>query len=120
MTAPDKAMRAAMAAAIVGDDVYGEDPTVCMLESRLAMLLGKEAAVFMPTGTQSNLGGLMAHCGRGDEIIVGDAYHIYCDEAAGASVLAGISMILAALSVYFVKDGVEKSGNTSKETYLKK
>lgn len=92
MTAPDKAMRAAMAAAIVGDDVYGEDPTVCMLESRLAMLLGKEAAVFMPTGTQSNLGGLMAHCGRGDEIIVGDAYHIYCDEAAGASVLAGISM----------------------------
>mgnify|MGYP005641875247 FL=1 len=92
MTAPDGAMRAAMAAAVVGDDVYGEDPTVTALESRLATLLGKEAAVFMPTGTQSNLAGLMAHCGRGDEIIVGDAYHIYCDEAAGASVLGGISM----------------------------
>ena len=83
MTAPNDAMRAAMASAVVGDDVYGEDPTVTALESRLATLLGKEAAVFMPTGTQSNLAGLMAHCGRGDEIIVGDAYHIYCDEAAG-------------------------------------
>jgi threonine aldolase len=92
MTAPNDAMRAAMASAVVGDDVYGEDPTVTALESRLATLLGKEAAVFMPTGTQSNLAGLMAHCGRGDEIIVGDAYHIYCDEAAGASVLGGISM----------------------------
>ena len=92
MTAPDDAMRAAMAAAVVGDDVYGEDPTVTALESRLATLLDKEAAVFMPTGTQSNLASLMAHCGRGDEIIVGDPYHIYCDEAAGASVLGGISM----------------------------
>jgi len=92
MTAPDDAMRTAIAVAVVGDDVYGEDPTVTMLESRLATLLGKEAAVFMSTGTQSNLAGLMAHCGRGDEVIVGDAYHIYCDEAAGASVLAGISM----------------------------
>ena len=84
MTAPDDAMRTAIAVAVVGDDVYGEDPTVTMLESRLATLLGKEAAVFMSTGTQSNLAGLMAHCGRGDEVIVGDAYHIYCDEAAGA------------------------------------
>ena len=92
MTAPNDAMRAAMASGVDGDDVYGEDPTVTALESRLATLLGKEAAVFMPTGTQSNLAGLMAHCGRGDEIIVGDAYHIYCDEAAGASVLGGISM----------------------------
>lgn len=92
MTAPDDAMRAAMAAAVVGDDVYGEDPTVIALESRLATLLGKEAAVFMPTGTQSNLAALMAHCGRGDEIIVGNTYHIYCDEAAGASVLGAISM----------------------------
>ena len=88
MTAPNDAMRAAMASAVVGDDVYGEDPTVTALESRLATLLGKEAAVFMRTGTQSNLTGLMAHCGRGDEIIVGDAYHIYCDEAAGPLCLA--------------------------------
>jgi threonine aldolase len=92
MTAPNDAMRAAMASAVVGDDVYGEDPTVTALESRLATLLGKEAAVFTPTGTQSNLAGLMAHCGRGDQIIVGDEYHIYCDEAAGASVLGGISV----------------------------
>jgi threonine aldolase len=54
--------------------------------------LDKEAAVFLPTGTQSNLTALLAHCGRGDEIIIGDTYHIYCDEAAGASVLGGISM----------------------------
>jgi threonine aldolase len=92
MTAPDVAMRAAMEVAEVGDDVYGEDPTVAKLEHYLADLLGKEAAVFFPTGTQSNLAAVMAHCGRGDEIIIGDRYHIYCDEAAGASVLAGISM----------------------------
>ncbi len=91
-TSPDDAMRAAMAAAVVGDDVYGEDPTVNALEHRMAQLLGKDAAVFFPTGTQSNLAAVMAHCGRGDEIIIGDTYHVYCDEAAGASVLAGVSM----------------------------
>lgn len=92
VTRPDPAMRAAMAEAEVGDDVYGEDPTVTRLEAMLAQQLGKEAGVFFPTGTQSNLAALMAHCGRGDEIIVGDRYHIYCYEAAGASVLAGISL----------------------------
>ncbi|WP_343563820.1 low-specificity L-threonine aldolase [Kiloniella sp. b19] len=97
MTRPDAAMREAMAAAPVGDDVYGEDPVVNLLEQQLATRLGKEAAVFFPTGTQSNLAALMAHCGRGDEVIVGQNYHIYCDEAAGASVLAGISMVPAAV-----------------------
>ncbi len=92
MTSPDDATRAAMAAAIVGDDVYREDPTVTALEHRLADLLGKDAALFFPTGTQSNLAAVMAHCGRGDEIIIGDRYHIYDEEAAGASVLAGVSM----------------------------
>ena len=92
MTVPNDAMRAAMVAAVVGDDVYGEDPTVTALENRMATLLDKEAAVFLPTGTQSNLTALLVHCGRGDEIIIGDSYHIYCDEAAGASVLGGISM----------------------------
>ncbi|MFT5742029.1 MAG: threonine aldolase [Paracoccaceae bacterium] len=92
MTVPDAAMLAAMAVAEVGDDVYGEDPTVAKLESRLAELLGKDAAVFFPSGTQSNLAAVMAHCGRGDELIIGDRYHIYCDEAAGPSVLAGVSM----------------------------
>ena len=92
MTNPDAGMYQAMASAAVGDDVYGEDPTVAALEHRLADMLGKEAAAFFPTGTQSNLAAVMAHCGRGDEIIIGNAYHIYCDEAAGASVLGGISM----------------------------
>lgn len=92
MTRPDEAMREAMATAIVGDDVYGEDPAVAGLETALANLLGKDAAVFFPTGTQSNLAAVMAHCGRGDEIIIGRDYHVYCDEAAGASVLAGVSL----------------------------
>jgi threonine aldolase len=92
VTHPDSAMRAAMAAAEVGDDVYGEDPSIIALENRMAGLLGKDAAMFVSSGTQSNLCAIMAHCGRGDELIVGDAYHIYVDEAAGASVLAGVSM----------------------------
>ncbi|MBL4811213.1 MAG: low-specificity L-threonine aldolase [Rhodobacteraceae bacterium] len=92
VTRPDAGMFAAIAAAEVGDDVYGEDPSVNALEQKMAELLGKEAAVFFPSGTQSNLAAIMAHCGRGDEVIVGDQYHIYHDEAAGASVLAGVSL----------------------------
>lgn len=92
VTSPDAAMRTAISEAKVGDDVYGEDASIIALESRMAAMLGKDAAVFMPTGTQSNLCAIMAHCGRGDELIVGQTYHIYCDEAAGASVLAGVSM----------------------------
>jgi threonine aldolase len=92
MTRPDAAMHTAIAAAEVGDDVYGEDPSVTALETRMAQMLGKQAAVFFPTGTQSNLAAVMAHCGRGDEVIIGKTYHIYCDEAAGASVLAGVSL----------------------------
>ena len=91
-TSPDEGMRTAMATAVVGDDVYGEDPTVNLLEKRLASLLGKEEGVFFPSGTQSNLSAVMAHCGRGEEIIVGKNYHVYWDEASGASVLAGISL----------------------------
>ena len=91
-TSPDEGMRKAMATAVVGDDVYGEDPTVNLLEKRLASLLGKEEGVFFPSGTQSNLSAVMAHCGRGEEIIVGKNYHVYWDEASGASVLAGISL----------------------------
>ena len=92
ITSPDEGMRRAMAEAKVGDDVYGEDPTVTSLEERLATMLGKDAGVFFPSGTQSNLAALMAHCGRGDEIIVGKNYHVNWDEASGASVLAGISL----------------------------
>jgi threonine aldolase len=90
VTKPTPAMRAAMAAAEVGDDVFGDDPTVNALQARIAAMLGKEAALFMPTGTQSNLCGLMAHCQRGDEYIVGQGAHTYRYEGGGAAVLGSI------------------------------
>ncbi|WP_299371145.1 low-specificity L-threonine aldolase [uncultured Tateyamaria sp.] len=92
VTAPDAAMRAVMADAAVGDDVYGEDPTVTRLEETLAERLGKEAGLFLTSGTQSNLVGLLSHCARGEEILVGRGYHVYKYEAAGASVLGGIAL----------------------------
>ncbi len=92
LTTPCAGMRATMAAAEVGDDVYGEDPTVARLEGALAERLGKEAGVLFPTGTQSNLAALLAHCGRGDEVLVGERQHIRTSEAAGASVLGGIAL----------------------------
>ena len=90
VTQPTAAMRAAMAAAPVGDDVFGDDPTINALQERVAALLGKEAALFMPTGTQSNLCGLMAHCERGDEFLVGQMAHTYRWEGGGAAVLGSI------------------------------
>ena len=79
-----------MAAADVGDDVYGEDPTANELQDTVAALLGKEAALFVTSGTQGNLCGLLAHCGRGDEYIVGDHAHTYMYEGGGAAVLGSI------------------------------
>jgi threonine aldolase len=90
VTRPTAAMRAAMAAAEVGDDVFGDDPTVNALQTRIAAMLGKEAALFVPTGTMSNLCGLMSHCGRGDEYIVGQMAHTYRWEGGGAAVLGSI------------------------------
>ncbi len=90
VTKPTEGMRAVMAAADVGDDVYGEDPTVNRLEATLAERLGKEAAVYVATGTQSNLIGLMSHCERGDEYIVGQQAHTYKYEGGGAAVLGSI------------------------------
>lgn len=90
VTRPTPAMRDAMMSAEVGDDVWGDDPTVQTLESRVAQLSGKAAGLLMPTGTQSNLVGLMSHCGRGEEYIVGQGYHTYKYEAGGAAVLGGI------------------------------
>src|SRR5690606_10305515 len=90
VTRPDAAMRAAMAEAPVGDDVYGEDVTVRALEDRVAELTGKAAGLFMPSGTQSNLIALMAHCERGDEFIAGQDAHCYRFEAGGAAVLGSI------------------------------
>ncbi len=91
VTKPTAEMRAAMAAAPVGDDVYGEDPSILELEARGAALLGKEAACFFASGTQSNLAALLSHCGRGEEYIAGDRYHIYANEAGGGAVLGGIA-----------------------------
>ena len=90
VTRPTPAMRAAMAAAEVGDDVFADDPTVNALQERIAAMLGKEAALFVPTGTQSNLCALMAHCGRGDEYLVGQGAHTYQMEGGGAAVLGSI------------------------------
>lgn len=90
VTKPGAGMRRAIADAEVGDDVYGDDPTVNELERRTAQLLGKEAAAFFPSGTQSNLAAILAHCGRGDEMIVGRSYHTYVSEAGGASALGGV------------------------------
>ena len=90
VTQPTEGMRAAMLAAPVGDDVYGDDPTVNELQERAARLLGKEAALFMSSGTQSNLAAMLAHCQRGEEILCGADYHVFIDEAGGASVLGGI------------------------------
>ncbi len=90
VTRPTEAMRSAMIAAEVGDDVWGDDPTVQRLEAQTAELLGKEAGMFVPSGTQSNLCALMAHCARGDEYIVGQHAHTYRYEAGGAAVLGSI------------------------------
>lgn len=87
---PSDAMRAVMASAEVGDDVWGDDPTTQRLEATVAALLGKEAAVYVSSGTQSNLCGLLAHCQRGDEYIVGDNAHTFKYEAGGAAVLGSI------------------------------
>ncbi|AKH63474.1 MULTISPECIES: low-specificity L-threonine aldolase [Photorhabdus] len=90
VTQPSEAMRKAMALAEVGDDVYGDDPNVNQLEHEGAVLAGKEAALFLPTGTQANLVALLTHCQRGDEYIVGQKAHNYLYEAGGAAVLGGI------------------------------
>ena len=89
-TRPTAGMREAMASAAVGDDVYGDDPTVNLLQARIAERFGFESALFFPTGTQSNLAALMAHCGRGDEYIVGQEAHTYRYEQGGAAVLGSI------------------------------
>jgi len=90
VTRPTPEMRRAMADAEVGDDVYGDDPTVNRLQETVAERLGHEAALFLPTGTQSNLVALLTHCARGDEYIVGHDAHTYKYEGGGAAALGGI------------------------------
>lgn len=90
VTRPTPAMREAIARAEVGDDVFGDDPTVNALQERIAAMLCKDAALFVSSGTQSNLCALMSHCGRGDEAIVGQMAHTYRYEAGGGAVLGSI------------------------------
>jgi threonine aldolase len=90
VTTPDDAMRAAMASARVGDDVYGDDPSVNALEERVAQMLGKSAGLFVTSGTQSNLIAILGHCRRGEEFLSGERYHSMKDEAGGAAVLGSV------------------------------
>ena len=90
VTQPSRGMRDAMAKAEVGDDVFGDDPTVNKLQEVLADRFGMDAGLFFPSGTQSNLAALMAHCQRGEEVILGQDAHTYCHEAGGAAVLGSI------------------------------
>jgi threonine aldolase len=90
VTQPTEGMREAMMAAPLGDDVLGDDPSVIHLEEKVANMLGFEAALFMPTGTQSNLCGILAHCQRGDEYIVGQKAHTYLWEGGGAAVFGSV------------------------------
>jgi threonine aldolase len=90
VTQPTPEMRDAMANAVVGDDVYGEDPTVNRLQDMAAERMGKEAGLFVASGTMGNLIGILAHCQRGDEVIVGKHNHVFLHEAGGISVLGGV------------------------------
>jgi len=90
VTQPTEAMRAAMHAAPLGDDVFGDDPSVNALQDKIAAMLGFEAALFVPTGTQSNLCGILSHCQRGDEYIVGQLAHAYRWEGGGAAVFGSV------------------------------
>ena len=95
VTLPTPAMRRAIAEAPLGDDVYGEDPTINRLEALAAERVGKEAALLVVSGTMGNLCGILAHCGRGEEAIVGDELHIYHYEAGGPSTLGGVVFHIA-------------------------
>ena len=87
VTQPTPAMRQAMAEALVGDDVYGEDPTVNRLQEMAAERMGKETGLFVASGTMGNLAGILSHCQRWDEAIVGNKAHTFLFEAGGISVL---------------------------------
>jgi len=104
LTRPTAAMRAAMAAAEVGDDVYGEDPTVQALEARVAAVLGKESALFVPSGTMGNQIGLLVHTRPGDEVIIGEGSHCAYYESGAGSAWAGVQFAIAGRSGLFNAD----------------
>lgn len=124
VTRPTPSMRRAMAEAIVGDDQYGDDPTVNELEAQAAELMGKEAAVFVPSGTMGNLASLLARCDRGMEAIVGSESHILWYEMSGASALGGIPLMTVQndrrgqLDLDQVEQAIRVNGPTSPVTGL--
>lgn len=95
VTRPSKAMRLAMAEAEVGDDVYCEDPTVNRLQEKAAAMTGKDAALFLPSGTMGNLVAVLTHCGRGEGAILGINSHIYHYEGGGLAALGGVFPLTA-------------------------
>src|SRR5580700_7369209 len=104
VTRPGPAMRDAMARAEVGDDVYGEDPTVLKLEAQVAALLGKEAAVFVPSGTMGNQIALLVHTRRGEEVILGESAHMAADELGAAAAWPGVQLRVAGSGGLFSAD----------------
>ncbi|HEY2904241.1 MAG TPA: GntG family PLP-dependent aldolase [Polyangia bacterium] len=107
VTKPSAGMRAAMAAAEVGDDVLGEDPTVIGLQTRAAALLGMEAALFVPSGTMANQIALKIHCEPGDEVIVSDGAHVVWHEMGGGAALAGVQLFVVGRGGTFSGDDVD-------------
>jgi len=104
LTKPSPEMRAAMAQADVGDDVYGEDPTVQRLESRVAEILGKESALFVPSGTMANQIGILVHTRRGDEVLVGEGTHCMHFEGAAAAAWSGVQFAVVGRGGFFTHE----------------
>jgi threonine aldolase len=119
VTLPTSEMRQAMATAALGDDVFGEDPTVNQLEALAATMTGMEAALFVTSGTQGNLGALLAHCGRGQEVILGDESHIYIYENGSASAVGGMVMhpVPTRADGTLPLDALEKAVHTAAHNY---
>jgi threonine aldolase len=113
VTRPTPGMRAAMAAAEVGDDVLGDDPTVDRLQRRTAELLGHEASLFVPSGSMANQIALMIHCRPGDEVIVGEGAHTAFHEAGAASAIAGVQLIAVGSGGTFTADDVAAATKTA-------
>jgi threonine aldolase len=107
VTRPTEGMRRAMASADVGDDVFGEDPTARALEERVASLLGKEAALFVPSGTMANQLALMLLTRRGDEVIVGEGNHCAFYESGAGAVLSGVQFVMAGQGGFFGPDDID-------------
>ncbi|HJL15326.1 MAG TPA: GntG family PLP-dependent aldolase [Sandaracinaceae bacterium LLY-WYZ-13_1] len=107
VTRPTEAMRRAMAAAEVGDDIYGEDPTARRLEERAAEVLGKEAAIFVPSGTMGNQLALLLHCRPGDDVVIGEHAHVKLYESGAAGALAGVQFTVAGAGGLFTAEELD-------------